>query len=366
MRRKIRLTTLAVVLLALSSCMREEALDPVPEKTGMPVRLSLSPNGGSHTKVSGVDYERDEGAVQRWAFFIFERSTGLLAYSGVVESEGTVTKNLRTGVFELFVMANYPLTGAYAPNVSAIRTRADFLRLRTSLADNAPGCFLMSGAAIFAVPGGEEVLEVAVRLQRLVCKIHLETVTRRFQNASLASQQMTLRHVYLTNVYPESRYSEDYYPGELSSRQASWYNAMGWEHAAAMPQVSAIDALVGERNLHLQLRQNVSENLGRTFYCYPNPWDFQADSHSPDWDGPRCTRLILETELGGHTYYYQATLSGENSPHYLSRNRAFRVFCTLNHLGSKDPEQEIPGALTVQFIPEAQPWEADYSIQEQS
>lgn len=362
--RMIRLTLLA--LLMLLSCVREAGMEPTGEEGGIPVRLVLCPDQGI-TKLAGMDYTRDEGAISHWAFFIFERSTGLLAGSGVAGREGAVTKTLRTGSFELFVMANYPLSGPTAPNVAAIRTTSDFLRLTSSLSDNSPGSFVMAGMAGFMVTGdSQEVLDVQVRLQRLVVKVHLESVLRCFDNAALAARDLTLRHIYLTNVYPQNRYCEDYSPGELSALQGSWYNAMGWHHPEAMSADAATDALLCERDLDIPLRQSVSVNVNRSLYSYPNPWDLEADSHDPQWAGGRCTRLILETELEGKTYYYQATLPSERNSVPLSRNRAFRVSCTLNRLGSRDPEEEVPDAMTVRIIPDENAWERDYTIIEES
>ena len=358
----IRLTILLSILVLPLSCKRDSTTGP--QEGGTPVRLALGQS--PDTKLSGMDYALHEEAVSHWAFFIFERSTGLLAYSGVVGSEGAVTKTLRTGAYELFVMANYPLTGSYAPSVSAIRTTADFLRLKTSLANNAPGSFVMAGAAGFMVPGGGEVMDVQVRLQRLAVKVHLGSVLRRFDNASLGARAMTLRHAYLTNVCPESRYAEDYSASELPSLQSGWYNAMGWHHPSAMGASSAIDALVGERDLDIPLRQNINEQVDRSLYCYPNPWDPEADSHEALWDAGRCTRLVLETELGGLTYYYQATLPALSNPVPLTRNRAFSMSCTLTRLGSRDPEEEVPGAMLVQISALPQAWDTDYTITEES
>ena len=50
----------------------------------------------------------------------------------------------------------------------------------------------------------------------------------------------------------------------------------------------------------------------------------------------------------------------------LTRNRAFSVSCTLTRLGSRDPEEEVPGAMLVQISALPQPWDTDYTITEES
>lgn len=333
------------------------------------VRLSLIESAPSATKMSGLTYALDEAPVNHWAYFVFERSTGSLAYRGTVEQGGNVTRTFRTGVYELCVMANYPVSGEHAPDLSSIRSMSDFQGLKAYLADQSLGSLAMAGLTLLTVQQteGDEVTEVEIHLRRLVSKVTLDSVSRNFTNASLAEQDIVLKHVYLTNVYPETRYAGDYGPEELSADQENWYNAMGWHSPSGLAASLLIDSFVGERDVNLPLPQGSLLSLERSFYFCPNPVLPSADSHESVWNGPRCTRLILETELGGWTYYYQASLPKEDSPTPLSRNTAFRIRCTLTGLGSLDPEQDIPGAMEVCFEAETEElWDATNSVHENS
>ena len=277
-----------------------------------------------------------------------------------------VTKTLRTGVYDVFAIANYP----ESVDLGAIRTRNRFLALRARLSDNGTGAMLMAAGTAdsegVVLSKKRPEAEITLHLKRLVSKITVSGITRRFESPSLGEKQLTLKHIYLTNVYPETLYARDLTKEELPDSQASWYNAMGWHHPGALAEDRETDRFLAERNLDLDLPQNGTAGLNLSFYFYPNPLPFQADSHAPDWNGPRCTRLVLETELDGKTYYYQATLPKDDGQPAISRNTAFLVQCTLTRLGSTDPEQVIPGSLEAVFTAVAGAWEGYYDVNENS
>ncbi|MBQ6911821.1 MAG: hypothetical protein IJQ35_06630 [Bacteroidales bacterium] len=351
----------------LAACEKENPGSPGPSPADVAVvHLSVSGADGASTKLSGLDYELHEEPVDHWAWFFFERSTGSLAAMGTAGRAEKVTKTLRTGVYDVFAIANYP----ESVDLGAIRTRNRFLALRARLSDNGTGSMLMAAGTAdsegVVLSKERPEAEITLHLKRLVSKITVSGITRRFESPSLGEKQLTLKHIYLTNVYPETLYARDLTKEELPDSQASWYNAMGWHHPGALAEDRETDRFLAERNLDLNLPQNGTAGLNLSFYFYPNPLPFQADSHAPDWNGPRCTRLVLETELDGKTYYYQATLPKDDGQPAISRNTAFLVQCTLTRLGSTDPEQVIPGSLEAVFTAVTGAWEGDYDVNENS
>lgn len=343
----------------LGSCVRHEgAGEPdIPEEetvlTGESgsVRIVVEEPG---TKAGGIVYERDEKPVKRWAFFIFEHASGRLAYRGELADNGVVTKRIRTGEYDLEVIANYPESGQEAVNVRSIYSRADFDALKISLGQNSLGGFAMAGRIPLTVvrTEDEDVLEADVRLKRLVSKVMVTGITRRFTNAALGAKPMTLKGVYLTNVYTEARYASDYEVGELGTSRSLWYNALGWHKDGSAPAMAGVDDLVGDRTLNRSLAQGETAELDLALYFFPNPMLPSTDVPSSEWASTaRCTRLVVWVQVEGRDYYYPATLPKEDAYAPIVRNSVFAVHCTLTALGSSDEDDWIPSAMDVRFVP---------------
>ena len=362
MRTKLQLTALALSGLLLGlwlpvSCVREVP-GVVQEESGS-VRIEVT---DPLTRASGVVYDRDEKPVGRWAFFLFDHATGRLAYRGEVADGGAATKQLRTGEYDIEVIANYPVSGPNAVNVSSIATRANFNALKVSLAQNALGAFAMAGttgdAAGNRVPftvvktQGETVQVADVHLKRLVSKVSVSGISRQFTSASLGAKPMTVKGIYLTNVYTEARYGADYALSELGTARSLWYNALGWHKDGSAPVSAEVDALVGERSINRSLAQGETLNLDVNLYFFPNPMRPSLDVPSGEWTGSaRCTRLVVWVQVDGRDYYYPATLPKEDAYAPIARNSVFSVHCTLTALGSVEEDDWVPGAMEVTFEP---------------
>lgn len=349
----------------------------IPEEEVQRVRIILS---RPSTKAGGIDYGRDEEPVGRWAYFLFEHFSGSLACRGEVEEGEAAVRTLRTGEYDIEVIANYPVTGAGAVNVSAIGTRAAFDALKVTLDRNAPGAFVMAGTTedgngnripfrVAPSPDGD-VQEAGVHLRRLVSKVTVSGITRRFTNASLAAKPLTLKGIYLTNVYTEARYGLDYAAPELGTSRSLWYNALGWHKEGSAPVSAGVDALVGERNLQLPLAQGETAAPEVNLYFLPNPVLPSADVPSSGWTGrARCTRLVVWVQVEGRDYYYPATLPKEDAYAPIGRNSLFSVRCTLTGLGSAEEDDWIPGAMEVSFEPVLKndgSWDAVSPVSEES
>lgn len=328
------------------------------EETGS-VRIIIA---DPHTKAGGIDYDRDEKPVGRWAFFVFEQTSGRLACRGEVTDGAAAARMLRTGEYDIEVIANYPVSGQDAVDVSSIGTREDFNALKVSLDRNFPGAFVMAGTtedeAGNRIPftvvrtEGEDVLEAGIHLRRLVSKVTVSGITRRFTNASLGARSLVVKGVYLTNVYTEARYASDYAAGELGTSRLLWYNALGWHKEGSAPVSERVDSLVGERNIDRPLAQDETIGLDLALYFFPNPTLPSADNPSSEWTGQaRCTRLVVWVQMEGRDYYYPATLPKEDAYAPIGRNSVYSVHCTLTAPGSTDEDEWIPGSMEVSFEP---------------
>lgn len=374
--------TVAVAFIMPAACTKPVAEGPTPPggDDGQVVRLSVDSGTPSTTKASGISYDVDEAPVSRWAVFVFDDAgTCVLRYSDI-GGAASVTHRLRTGVYSVRAVANYPTTGPFAFNAASVKSLAAFNALTVGLDANARGSLVMAGttpadASAGTAEGtfkvvkttGDDALDVCVHLKRLVSKVTLSSVKLEFTSASLRTKTVTLRHVYVTNAYTLSRYGSDYASTELLASKGSWYNCMGWHGSGGAAVSAAADAILGDRDVNLTLTQDGTTAINRTFYFYPNPTLISNDSHAAVWSGPRCTRLVLEVEVEGKPYYWQCNLPYSDSYAPMVRNMAYTVSGTVHSLGSRDPEQEIPPLIEWTFA--ASPittWDGNYDIQEQS
>lgn len=383
--RNLFFTGLLAGLLLAASCTRlpESAAPAIPEEETVRtedcgrIRIIVT---DPLTKLGGIDYDRDEKPVGRWAYFIFEHSTGHLVYRGEVTDEPATTKRLLTGTYDIEVIANYPVSGEEAVPVTSIGTRADFEALQVSLGQNAPGSFIMAGTTEDAdgnrcpltvvKSDGGDVQEAGICLNRLVSKVVVSGITRNFTNSSHGAKPLTVKGIYLTNVYTRARYTSDYAHGELDTSRQLWYNALGWHKEGSAPVSEAVDALVGERNVNLSLAQGETADLDVSLYFFPNPTRPSTDVPSSEWTGTaRCTRLVIWVQVDGRDYYYPATLPKEDAYAPIGRNSVFAVHCTLTALGSQEEDDWVPGAMEVIFKPVLKKnggWDNVYSVSEES
>lgn len=360
MRKKMGIQGMAgLVFLALLSCGRNN--DPwasgLPEGEGNQVRIVLAQPA---TKAVGVVYDRDEEPVGRWAYFVFEHATGRLSCRGEVADGRVVTRKLKTGEYDIEVIANYPVAGPDAVNMASVGTRTAFQALKVSLGDNALGAFVMAGGnedtagnrIPFTVVKSESILQADIHLKRLVSKVRVTGISRQFTSASLAAKQLILKGVYLTNIYTQARYGEDYSQNELETTRSLWYNALGWHKEGSAPVSDGVDVLVGERGMDRSLAQGETASLDVDLYFFPNPVRPSADIPSSGWTGAaRCTRLVVWVQVDGRDYYYPATLPKEDAYAPIGRNCVFNVSCTLTALGSTEEDDWVPGAMEVSFEP---------------
>ena len=83
-------------------------------------------------------------------------------------------------------------------------------------------------------------------------------------------------------------------------------------------------------------------------------------THSGTWSA-RHTRIIIETTIDGTSIYYQVNL-----PVIARNNTYIAEEAIIGRIGSTDPEQEIPGAVTVTFAESPASWDGPTSVIEVS
>lgn len=259
------------------------------------------------TKVADVT-PLDESQVVRCQLYVFSQ-TGYLVncYSS---SDGRFDFFLTDETYDFLAIAN---KGGLP---TAAVTREALLGTATTLAENAPGHFVMVGSLDRHIIESDE--KITVEMRRLVAKV--SCVVRTAFSGELAALPFTAEAAYLTNVSGENRLS---LADSLPAGGARWYNRMD-----AQPETDDTDGLLYAA-LGLPLRASDSLVCQHSFYAYPNA---SSDSHDKHQWGSRSTRFVLKASLGGRVCYYPVTLGR------VENNRHYHIDLTISNYGLEHPE----------------------------
>lgn len=366
--RHLLLSLVWVTGLCLLSCQRIRPDADVVERGAAerqwPVNISVGGACEAQTKATNISYETDEAAVVRWACMIYRDNEESPVYR-LYSSDGTLSlkRSMLIGHYTAIVVANYPESGESGISSSRMYTKQELLGRATPVTDNQRGSLLMFGVKEFNVVADVNN-EVTINIKRLVSKVSVGSISVDFEKAALQTKSTVLKSIFLTNIYRSSRYGSDLLAGELLAPVSNWYNAMGPYTGGAA--VADIDALVSDTGINHVLQSaggssRQAMNTQHVFYTYPNPRQKEDDVRTEDWC-PRSTRLVMEVDIDGKTYYYNVTMPS------MARNIHYNVASVvLKDLGSTDPELETQDAVEVTFGTQLKDsWDSSYTVNEQS
>lgn len=318
--------------------------------------------------------DSDEKRIERWAYWVFDNETKGCVKCG--EGDGTSAQiRIMSGSYIVSVIANYPLSGPYALEVTPGVTYSQLMSFMTDISDNRSDALLMYGAkSVTVLP--EETSKKSISLTRLVSKVGVEKITVDFTDPDLVGKWAFLRSIYLTNVPRLSRYGSDYTAAKIPSGRAEWYNVFGWR--APDSSVPAIDALVGDIDIKVNggywgtSVNGASMTTPHYFYTYPNPVEAVNDVTDVTSWSIRSSRLVIEFCVSAgsgrtpsspdvKTYYYVINIPSmkRNTPYIASE-------VIIHGKGSLDPEKPTPDVVEVQFATSVEGWEGVPEVTEES
>ena len=330
---RTKATALLLGFLLLAGCRRAEL-------PGVDVIFSI----GDGTRLVDTG---GEGSADSWTLLLYR--DGQLAECGTSSGGASIQKRLAEGGYTAYAVVNPP-TGFRPEDYPAVR---DLEEASSSLPDNAPGRLVMAGSRTVdvPVPGGETQ---RIGVDRLVCKAGVRRISVAFTDPLLADRPFHLKALYLTNCYRESRYGHDLAASDILSDNALWHNPMGFHSD------TRVDGLLAETGIDAPVTTGSPHTQEHYFYYYPNPLPETLDTRSETWTRRR-TRLVIEAEIDGRTYYYPVTLPAS------SRNRTYIIEeAVIRKLGSRDPEKDEPGAIDVSFSISTDDWSPTYNVSENS
>ena len=288
----------AFAAIALVGC-NEKNIKPVEVPSGDKVQLTVNlPE--NLTKLTGVPTDSKINDVQ---IFVFDRN-GLYETSSHGNAS-TISLTCTTGEKHLVALVNAPLEESVS-NLEDLRSRT------SDLSSCSAGNLVMSGETPVELTASTTV---TMEVTRLAAKVALESVVTAFENEVHRNLPFEVKAVYLVNVAGDRSYLKGNAP-------TKWYNK-----GAYMPQ-SSLDFLYDAVTAG-QITSGGNYSAGHFFYCYPNSTTTK-------------TRLVVETQIGGYTYYYPVTLDS------VTPNTAYTYNLTITRLGSDSPNEPVAdGAVSV-------------------
>ena len=322
-------------LLLLAGC-RGTVGDP-SEKVG--ITFSILETDTRTTVTSG------ERNVDRWTLMLFR--DGRLIDVGTAGSNSPIQCSLEAGSYTAYAIANPP--PSFRPE--SYSSFAKFSKAESDLRDNSLSQLVMFGSRTISVSSQNDRPQT-IGVNRLVAKVGIQKISTDFTDPDLQAKTFRLKAIYLTNCYGKTLLRSDENASEMDSDASCWYNRMGFHTD------NGVDDLLSDRGIDFMITASSPYVQEHHYYCYPN--QIEQDSRSGSWS-VRHTRLVLEADISGKTYFYPITLPT------MQRNKTYIVEeAIIQKLGSTDPEREEPGSIDVVFDTSTGDWDSAYTVHENS
>lgn len=259
------------------------------------------------TKVTGTPADDKVNDVQ---IFVFDKN-GLYETSSHATAS-TLSLACTTGEKKIVALVNAPIESSIT-NIAELRART------SDLSDCSADHIVMSGELTEVLTSSTTV---TMQVERLAARVAVSQITTDFELEAHQNLSFEIRSIYLINVAGERAYLSDNTP-------ATWYNK--GQYVAATSLEFLRDVVGAGR-----ISNGESYDTEHYFYCYPNATATK-------------TRLVVEAEVGGYTYYYPITLNA------VEANTAYTYNLTITKLGSNSPDVPVADG-TVNFTVTVKDW----------
>ena len=322
----------AMIAGALISCSKNDEVGPKDRTEKTTIRLDIGAyqvltknTGAINEEVAAMD------SIYLLEAFVFRPDGVLESYRryGISEMNLVGRNNLpldvTPGEKSIYLVAN---SKKYAPWVG-VTTKDKFLLEDVELRTERYSYFTMSETV--KIDPDTVTVPLSVTLKRLVAKIVVNSIRTNFSGTPYQGMSLTNAKLYLTNVHGKKTYM-----GEEPQTQLI-LNDGGYVEADCTG--GALTSCIAE-NVHTPVGTD-GYTTRQYFYCYEN---LLSEETATD----RFTRLVLEAQLDGNTYYYPidinqegygwAAPSGEKG---VKRGTIYTYDIVITGPGSDDPESKI-------------------------
>ena len=282
---------MAFVAIASLACSKENPSEQAAQKTQM-ATLEVNVFDGITTRATSVNDANIGTAERDIQVLVFNSEGDLLAYGANEDSSTKVSLSIPTGTVECYAVVN-----SY-DDLSVIATKTVFLKHLSHLKDNDPTRMEMLGSVTKSVVAGENSVSIAVK--RFASKVQIDKITPAFTAPAHRAMEFKLTGIYLINVNGTCPYTM---VPTAASESTSWYNKRKYVSG------DCNHLITDKFSTHVIMQTSAGEvtpySTPHYLYCYPNP--VTTDVSTTTWS-ERISRLVVETTLGGTTYYYSVNI----------------------------------------------------------
>ena len=319
------------------SCEKDNTTQPQQEQESK-LLINIVPESNANTKATGAGHgvQAEDNTVQLLELFVFRAEgddAGMLdAYKAFSGNELTTLSNLEikttTGKKHIYAVAN----SHRDDNWKGVRTLNDFKAQIASLQLEQAKNFTMVGNVDAQL---QATTSVTFSISRLVSRIQLASVKTSFAGTPWEGSSLKNVKVYIINAAGDKLYhngADQSTPTVLNSKKM----------VEADVNASAMTGMLKD-----DIQTNISDagyNTLHSFYCYENVIDAETDVK-------RFTKLVIQADLNGKTYYYPISINREgfgyessNGHMGVKRNTSYAVNVTILRPGSLDPDTPVEHA----------------------
>ena len=282
---------MAFIAIASLACSKENPSEQAAQETQM-ATLEVNVFDGITTRATSVNDANIGTAERDIQVLVFNSEGNLLAYGANEDSSTKVSLSIPTGTVECYAVVN-----SY-DDLSVIATKTVFLKHLSHLKDNDPTRMEMLGSITKSVVAGENSVSIAVK--RFASKVQIDKVTPAFTSPVHRAMEFKIVGVYLINVNGTCPYTM---VPTAASESTSWYNKRKYVSGDCNHLIT--DKFSTPVTLQTSAGEVTPYSTPHYLYCYPNP--VTTDVSTTTWS-ERISRLVVETTLGGTTYYYSVNI----------------------------------------------------------
>ncbi len=408
--KKLSFIFLSVIAgLSIASCNKHNEVDTL---AGRSAKVSITLEGAKLGETKALPVEANEVLVNTVDAFVFNSTLDLDAYGHYTSSDFTTDGTGKTTLNEgkelsctagagkiVYVVINGTDANRaaseieYAKIATEAQLKARIFKLEDNLKAGTPATldnFQMIGkTADQSFKAGENTVDVQVI--RAVARVVIKKITKSFSNAGLAAGTLAVKNIYMSNVVGRYGYGNiidnDYKFDDSSIAKAYaadyWYNKYKVDGTTKSIDIQSAYNMWLNRGLaaNVEFGDNTSASVSKTdeiastFYVMPNDVAWGTTAFGPvggdSWSA-RHTKLVIETEYAGKTYYYAIPIAenviankfvplGDASDtgagyNGIKANYSYEIDeLELTRLGSTNPDE--PTVLsTVNFNITVKPW----------
>lgn len=302
--KKILMVASAAILAGAVSCNKTDS----PAQTeGTPAELTLNISNGAFTKAA--INEENENKVNNVQIFVFRKDGELDAYATSTQ-KNDIKVSCTTGPKDVYALVN-------APDGSKISKKSELEATTSKLSDNSLTNFVMIGSkAVDMTPAVNETIEVS----RIAARLTVSKITATFTSQAYKQMEFKVNKIYVVNAAGDVNYKLE------KKAPATWFNKMAYT-------TSGVDELLYANASDTKITEETPFDTPVSFYTYPN--STQTDSQAETFSA-RFTRVVVETTLGGKTYYYPVSIENiESNKYYNIKN------LTITRPGSLSPDTPV-------------------------